>query len=184
SWLAVDHEGALPVRNGELVHLEVRLNQPGFVYLLWIDSQGVVQPLYPWDIANSKEGWSAPWVPSGEQPHTEFHCPSEKNRGLEVEGPVGLETVVLLARTTPLPRSLDLQKLVGRLPASASTNSREVVWLGQMPGELTARHERILHRSVTAGRSKEIDTPVFELLEARLRPHFDLMKAVRFAHGE
>jgi hypothetical protein len=152
--------------------------------MLWIDSRGVVQPLYPWDVANSAAGWSAPWVASGHQPQKEVHCPAQPNRGLIVEGPSGLETVVVLARATPLLKPHDLRQLADRLPASSLTNEREVVWLGQQPGEALARHERILHRGVTPGKSREIDLPVFKLLEDRLRPHFDLMKAVRFAHVE
>ena len=46
--LRVEEPGALPVRRGELVHLEARVNQPAYLYLLWLDSQGRVDPLYPW----------------------------------------------------------------------------------------------------------------------------------------
>src|SRR5262249_59086307 len=40
---------ALPVRNQEQLRLEARLNAPAHVYLLWLDSEGAVTPLYPWN---------------------------------------------------------------------------------------------------------------------------------------
>src|SRR5262249_55168723 len=39
---------ALPARKGEQVRAEVRLNQPAHVYLLALDAEGNVLPLYPW----------------------------------------------------------------------------------------------------------------------------------------
>jgi tRNA A-37 threonylcarbamoyl transferase component Bud32 len=181
--LPVDQRGALPVRNGELVYVEARLNRPAYSYLLWIDSRGAVQAVYPWDIANSAKGWRAPWVADGDQPHDVVRCPAGGSRGLIIEGPPGLETVVLLARSQPLPDGFDLEEVVGKLPPSSLSQPGEVVWLGQLPGEQFARHERDF-RGVTPGKSKEMDAPIFQLLEERLRPHFELMKAVRFAHGE
>jgi hypothetical protein len=45
--LTVDQDGALPVRKGEKVQIEARLNRPGHIYLLWVASSGKVTPLYP-----------------------------------------------------------------------------------------------------------------------------------------
>ena len=45
--LEVDEPGALPLLPGEQVHLEARLNQPAYSYLLWLDGQGHVSLLYP-----------------------------------------------------------------------------------------------------------------------------------------
>jgi hypothetical protein len=183
--IPVDQPAALPVRNGELVHLEVRLNRPAYVYLLWVDSQGEIQPAYPWDIARSKRGWRAPWVREGHEPRGEVHCPADEDEGLRVIGPQGLETAVLLARSTPLPEEVDLEQLAGKLPPSPLQHPGEVAWLGLAPGEVLARHERPpLNRGVAAGESRKIDASVFDLLEKRLRRHFELLKAVRFAHAE
>jgi serine/threonine-protein kinase len=183
--IPVERPAALPVRNGELVHLEVRLNRPAYVYLLWVDSRGDIQPAYPWDIAGSELGWRAPWVRDGKESRAVVHCPADEGRGLIVEGPPGLETAVLLARSTPLPEDVNLEQLVGKLPPCPHQDPREVVWLGLEPGELLARHERPpLNRGLKAGQSREMDASVFELLEKRLRPRFELLKAVRFAHAE
>jgi hypothetical protein len=40
---------ALPVRNREQLRLDARLNAPAHVYVLWLDSDGRVTPLYPWN---------------------------------------------------------------------------------------------------------------------------------------
>jgi hypothetical protein len=180
--IPVDRPGALPVRDGELVRLGVRLNRPAYVYLLWVDSEGVVQPVYPWDIADPKRlGWRAPWVREGHTPRAEVHCPADEDEGLRVIGPEGLETAVLLARSTPLPEDVDLQHLVGKLEPSPMQDRREVAWLELEPGEGVARHERPpLNRGL--GDAGRIDAQVFDLLKNRLRRHFELLKAVRFAH--
>jgi serine/threonine protein kinase len=182
--LPVDDPGALPVRSGELVHVEGRVNRPAYVYMIWIDSLGKVQPVYPWDVTNPKKlGWEAPSVPGGDEPQVEVHCPADRNRGLRVIGPTGLETVVMLVRTSPLPADKDLRTLVGELPPSRLTHRGEAVWLAQLPGQRAAVYERpSLNRGFEEGEPRKLDAPLLELLEQRLRPHFDLMKAVRFAH--
>jgi serine/threonine protein kinase len=67
--------GALPVRNGESVHLEVQLNQPAFIYLLWVDGEGHVQPLYPWD---PERGLSA--SPGSQTRHQFLDSPPKRAR--------------------------------------------------------------------------------------------------------
>ncbi|MDB5310074.1 MAG: hypothetical protein JWO38_4276 [Gemmataceae bacterium] len=182
--LSVDVEAALPVRSGELVRMQVRLDRPAHVYLLWVDSRGEVQPCYPWDIARSKAGWKAPPVAGSGAPCTDVRCPDVRDQGLAVDGPRGLETVVLLARSDPLPASVNLAELTGRLPVSPFRDPGEVAWLDLGPGRMNVRETKSRHRGLSAGETREIDAPLFALLEERLRPHFELIKAVRFAHRE
>jgi hypothetical protein len=182
--LSVDEEGGLPVIGGELVRLDVKLNRPAHVYLLWVDSQGRVQPCYPWDIARSDAGWQAPFVPGGGVPQAEVHCPDARGEGLVIEGPAGLETAVLLARSDPLPADVDLAGLTGRLPKSPLNHTGEVAWLDLGPGRWKVREVAGRHRGLKPGETRVTDAPLFTLLEERLRPHFELIKAVRFAHAE
>ena len=107
--LRVEEPGALPVRRGELVHLEVRVNQPAYLYLLWLDSQGRVDPLYPW-----ARDFRTPSVADASRAHLDY--PPEADQGLPVQGPSGLETSLLLARRTPLPATTDLAAVIGPLP--------------------------------------------------------------------
>src|SRR5262249_12704090 len=45
----IDEPGALPVRADDWMSVEVHYNQPAFTYLVWLDCQGQVVPLYPWN---------------------------------------------------------------------------------------------------------------------------------------
>ncbi|MBY0461086.1 MAG: protein kinase [Gemmataceae bacterium] len=182
--LSVDVESALPVRGGELIRMQVRLHRPAHVYLLWVDSRGQVQPCYPWDIVGSADGWRAPLLPGSDVPRKEVRCPDARTKGLAVEGAPGLETAVLLARSSPLPAGVNLAELTGQLPPSPFNDPREVAWLDLGPGRARVHETLGRHRGLTAGDTRTIDTPLFAMLEERLRPHFELIKAVRFAHTE
>jgi hypothetical protein len=183
--LLVDQVGALPVRNRERIHLEVLLNRAAYVYLVWIDSEGKSTPLYPWDAERSALGWNAPLLAPDRRPAVDrLHCPAAVDEGFRVAGPDGLETALLLARTTPLEDPAALEAWIGRLPAAPLRDPREVAWLVLGPNDRKTRPDRApLHRSLVTGEVEKIDLPVFALLEDRLRPHFELLKAVRFAHA-
>src|SRR5262249_52418576 len=111
----------------------------------------------------------------------ELHSPPELNRGWDVKGESGLETALLLARNKPLPADLDLKRVVGRLPPAALHDPHEVAWLEWGPGMKAAPQQAGRFRDLDLTGAKEIDEPILKLME-QLRPHFDLIKAVRFAH--
>lgn len=138
-----------------------------------MDSQGQIDPLFPWD-----RDFQAPPVET--RPTDGLESPPELDKGWPVEGPSGLETALLLVRGTPLPATTDLARLVGRLPPAPLRDPRELAVHGFDPG--------LPSWSVDGGRfrglgkeAKQVDEPLMQLLE-RLRPHFDLVRAVRFAH--
>src|SRR5262245_57908836 len=47
--IAIEDSGAVPVRAGARMSLQIDFNQPMYAYLVWLDSQGQVVPLYPWN---------------------------------------------------------------------------------------------------------------------------------------
>src|SRR5439155_19645794 len=49
----LNHPGALPLRPGDGMRIEVQLNRPAYVYVVWLDTDGKATPLFPWD-----EEWS------------------------------------------------------------------------------------------------------------------------------
>jgi hypothetical protein len=55
--------------------LEVRLKEPAYVYLLWVDSHGTVDPLYPWERDFNNR-------PQVQVPVKELHRPPKLNMGL------------------------------------------------------------------------------------------------------
>jgi hypothetical protein len=179
--LRVDEAGALPVFNGDGVRVDVRLNREAYVYLVWVDARGETQPVYPWDPVKN-EDWKTPMPP--QRPTAHLSLPAPAGEGFILDGPRGLETMVLLARSTPLEPGLSLHDLVGRLPPAPLVDPREVSWVELTPGRKEAWHPRpAQHRGIKLGQSKQLDEPVLRLLE-KLRPHFELLKAVRFAHAE
>lgn len=124
--LTLGEPGDQVVRDGDLVHLEARLNQPAHVFPVWIDGKGEVQPLYPWDPAH---GFSAPAGDRGESPRARVESPPRVDEGWPVRGPAGVESALLLARKRPLPETLDLAALLGRLPeAPAAELAGRQVW--------------------------------------------------------
>ncbi|MGO9601601.1 MAG: protein kinase domain-containing protein [Isosphaeraceae bacterium] len=115
----IDDPGALPLLAGELVHLEAKLNQPAYPYLLYLDGQGHISLLYPRQ--DGKFGSS----PAGDLPREKVHSPEALDDGLKMQGPGGLETALLLVRRTPLPPNTDLAASIGPLPPSPLRNELE-----------------------------------------------------------
>jgi predicted Ser/Thr protein kinase len=166
--------GAVPVRKGEMIHIEAQVNPPAYVYLLWLDNLGKVSPAYPW------QNWDFVKLPPEVRPVTKLHDPPELDRGWPVEGPSGLETIVMLARRTPLPPQTDLAALIGRLPPSPLRDEHEVAVRGFDRGQSVDAIDIGLHRG-PARESRRIDEPLLQLLE-KLRPRFEVIRAVRFAY--
>jgi serine/threonine protein kinase len=183
--LHVDETGALPARAGDMVHLEARLNQPGYIYLMWVSGQGELYLLHPW-----RKGTNGP-VPAARAenltilvgsygsvvPTDVLHEPPQYNRGLEMAGESGLETAILLARSTPLPADTPLGDLLNDLPVSPLRDPGEWAIL-----DLHSRVHMGRHRGLNTDQTKEIDDPLLRLME-RLRPHFEVTRAVRFAYA-
>jgi hypothetical protein len=165
--LDIRDPGALPLLPGDHVRLEARLNQPAYVYLLWLDSQGKVARLYPRD--DGKYGSR----PTGDRAREAVLSPEALDEWHPMKGPGGLETVFLLARRTPLPPSTDLAGLVGQFPPSPFHHERELVLRGFDEGQPRGIGDE----------PDKIDEPLLQLME-RLRTEgpFDVIKAVRFAY--
>jgi serine/threonine protein kinase len=173
---------ALPVRSGELVHVKARFNQPAHAFLLYLTGQGEVLPLYPWN--DNDEGKLRVKSLAGELPPLsavrEVDSPRRWPMGWQLEGPGGLETVLLLARRTPLPAGLRLGALVEGLPA-ARAGGHELVERVLLDGRPAPELGRDEHRGL-AEQAREVDGPLDRLM-GRLGKHFELVRAVRFAYA-
>jgi hypothetical protein len=177
--LKVQEWGALPVRNKDEVQLEVRLNQPAYAYLLWIDSEGVVTPLYPWNEGpriNVKQLVQPPERPARQS----VLSPGDPELLWVVRGKTGLDTILLLARTTALPADVPLTELVGPLPATMYNAPHEWAVRGydadQPVGLVNLGGDR-----APEDEAARTDDPLLQLM-GKLRRHFETMRAVRFAH--
>jgi hypothetical protein len=178
----VEEIGALPARSKELVVAEARLNQPAYVYLLWLDGQGETSPLYPWNDALIEHDLTArpPERPPQQVVYSPTGGPGDRPKGWPLDNHDGLETVLLLARRTPLPADVNLAKLVGRLPPTRLRDGGEFAVRGFDAGQpvdaLNLGESRGIEREAAA-----IDDPLLGLMQ-RLREHFEAIRAVRFAH--
>ncbi len=176
--------GALPVRNGEQVRVEVRLNQPAHVYLLWLDSDGHVTPLYPWNrgyrIGLRHLGLPPPVL----LPRAEVVSPVNREdgdgMGWPVEGGTGMDTILLLARRTPLPLAVDLADLVGETGPTPLRDPRGYAVRGADEGEPLRELAADPPRG-PGGEARALGEPLLRLMN-RLRAHFPLVRAVQFAH--
>jgi hypothetical protein len=178
--LRVQDWGALPVRNKEQIQVDLRLSRPAYAYLLWLDSEGVVTPLYPWndgkDIVHKDLSFAPPEKPAVAM----FRSPGVLDHGWKVRGKTGLDTILLLARDTPLPVDVALADLVGRLPPTKYHNPHEWGLRGFDAGQ------SVDFLNLGADRAPEeeaarIDDPLLQVM-ARLGDHFEVIRAVRFAH--
>jgi hypothetical protein len=176
SGLKIEDPGALPLVPGEQVHLEAHLNQPAHVYLMWIDGQGRASVLYP----RSDDKYGA--EPSDDIARETVHSPAALDQGHRMEGPGGLETVLLLARRTPLPAGTTLLRLIGRFPPSPLGDVLEVARGGFDEGQPIQAILSGQHRGIGEEAGK-IDEPLLHLME-RLRKEgrFDVIRPVRFAY--
>jgi len=175
--------GALPARAGDSVRAEVSLNQPAHIYLLVLDAQGNVVPLYPWHRDGKRLDKSLIDPPPVVGAESSLIWPSrESESGLELDESSGQETILMLARRTPLPSEVKLAEITGRLPLSPTPleNLETFAMRGSVNGHEESAIRIDQHRGFNT-ELKKIDDPLDRLI-TRLQPHFDLVRAVRFAH--
>jgi hypothetical protein len=94
---ALDEPNVLPLRAGDALRVEARSSRPAYFYVLNMDAEGKVWPLYPW----RRNDWDN--VP-GERPRDSYTIPEDPQRDASklTPGPSGVESVVVLARETRL----------------------------------------------------------------------------------
>jgi hypothetical protein len=178
--VAIDESGALPVRAGDRMVLELWLSQPAYCYLLWLDSQGRVVPLYPWNIDDMEVTDANASPPVSRKGVQIVASPLTIGKGWQFGNSRGLETVLLLARRTPLPAEVKLGELLGGLPLTPMRGPEEVASLRFDQGQANPTTLLAQNRGSEA-EAREVDAPLLQRL-ARLREHFEIVRALRFAH--
>lgn len=161
------------VGDGDRVRFQVELNRPAYLYVVWIDGEGKATPVYPW----TNGDWS--------------NRPQETpQRGLGLPREVGdfwvmnadrdaTETVVVLARSTPLPRLSPTGRWFADLPAQPPIRQIDVVRFDN----------GLIQLADPADRSPDLENPdtsnhgvllTQRRLLQRLRPHFQLIHSYCF----
>jgi hypothetical protein len=176
--LRLTEDGALPLKPGDVARIEVKLNRPAYLYLFLIETTGKVAPIYPW----TSDEWERPKV---EEKCAELSLPQREAPGGGVagfpveEGQPGMETLVLLARDTPLPTTLDLPKLLEGVERQSARDLRAVVWFEN--GEVV-KNDAV--RGFKFFDPQKIDDPVLQAqgrLTRQLRGEYAYLCAVSYA---
>jgi serine/threonine protein kinase len=96
--LRLNEPRALPLRKTDKFRIEGRVDPPAYLYVVWVDPGHDVTPVYPWDPTT---GWGS--RPAEEKPVGRVSLPrTAGNRYTAPEAKVGVATMVLFARPTPL----------------------------------------------------------------------------------
>jgi tRNA A-37 threonylcarbamoyl transferase component Bud32 len=173
-------EQAVPLRPGDRVRLAVELNQPAYAYVVWIDAEGVVAPVYPWQLGDWRQ------LPSSLPAADTFALPQEATAGWPIRiTRNGMETLLLLARRTPLPAEVSLATVLAELPQVTIAPRAHVVRFhdGHLLPHLPKPRPPSVTRDPILNQPVAIQDPLLQLqrdLHQRLRPHFELIRAVSF----
>jgi serine/threonine protein kinase len=91
--------GALPLRTEDLFRIEGRIDPPAYLYVLWMDPDHDVTPVYPWD---PTKGWGS--RPASEVPRQTLRIPEDAGSPWYkvVDAKPGVATVVMIATSQPL----------------------------------------------------------------------------------
>ena len=166
----IDAPDVLPLTPGDSIAIVAEISPPAYLYVLWIDADGSVDPVYPWKPGH----WDK--RPAEERPVGSLRRPEGPPARIGPSAP-GMETLVLLARETPLPADVDLKAELGEVRPQASQTLQAMAWfengavVRNEPGRKPLWDERI-------------DDPVWatqEQVRAKLGRLFPYTRAVSFA---
>jgi serine/threonine protein kinase len=126
--LELSAPGALPLRTGDYMRIEVESNRPAYLYVIYVDTRGEASPMFPWN----KYDWDQQRPP---QKLGRLNLPEDPQKdGAPLDpGPSGIEAVLLIARDEPLgPTDVArLREPFRTKPAPAKFDPlRAAVWLG------------------------------------------------------
>lgn len=171
--------GALPVRSGQSMSVEVQYNRPAHTYLIWLGPDGTVVPLYPWNM-DMIEDKTLTSPPPKCRPTRFLLSPMTIGGGWPFGQASGLETVLLLARREPLGTDVNLIDLLSGFPASKLRHREEASAFAWDRGSERITDSLAMNRGPDT-EAKKVDEAFLAFL-TKLQVHFDLIRAVRFAH--
>jgi hypothetical protein len=172
-WLG--DAGALPFREHDEICVVAQLDRPAYLYVLWIDTAGKVLPVYPWRRGRWEDR------PAEELSLQKLRCPERVDEFYPMEkGLPGMETLVLFARATPLPREADLRADLVGLPRQDEKDARAVVWFED--GRVVRDEPQRAPRLDTTREGHAIFRVQERLRQVQHRHGFSYARAVSFAN--
>jgi hypothetical protein len=173
--LRLRDDEALPLRAGDEVRVEARLNRPAYLYVFWIDVEGIASPVYPWRPGHWEER------PANEERTDHLSLPRDPlGRWPIKKTRPGMETLLLVAGERPWPAGEDVPALLAGLGPQRMQNEKAVVWFENWE----VRHND-REREPDYFDERQTDDPVLrtqQVLRQRLGPHCAYSCAVSFAN--
>jgi hypothetical protein len=185
------HEaGVLPLKSpkndndkkADAMRIEVELNRPCYIYVVWLDSSGKVTPVFPW----IDQKWNQ--MPAEQQKRDSLSWPETTN-GQPVfmdPGPSGIEALILLVRDEPWPADKDMAALFADLPrpkpAAKNETIRAAAWFEN--GKLITKEKEQDRGSINEKRILDTQDPLLylqDLLRTKLKSDFPYSRAVCFS---
>ncbi len=170
-YVRLNGSDVVPLKAGDGIAIEAEMNPPAYLYVLWIDADGTVDPVYPWEPGD----WNT--RPVDEQPVGRLLRPADGFYPLKPSAP-GMETLVLLARETPLPQGVDLKAELGKVEPQTLQKLESTVWFEN--GAVVTKEQG---RSAVGWNERKIGDPVQAtqgLIRSRLGKWFPYTRAVSF----
>jgi hypothetical protein len=165
----------LPLRPDDGLQIRARLRAgSGYMYIVWLNTEGKVEPLFPWD-----ENWKID--PARDVPRTSLDLPDQGAAPLG-GGPAGIESLILLARDEKLPPDTDLKKLFAGLERQNGLELGAAVWLEN--GKVV--HDELDRGAIKLKEATRVNDPVLRtqrVLQDKLQSLFPYSRAVCFSNA-
>ncbi|MFO1512223.1 MAG: hypothetical protein U1F83_04805 [Verrucomicrobiota bacterium] len=175
----------LPVKAEQLLRIRITPSRPAYIYVLWINTLGIVETNFPWKVGPSDECRCDDLAVEQEQQLALLELPLPSVVGSlkawSFDKSRGWETLVALARENPLQskeRKEMLRRLKAKLPA-ADAKSR--ISPGPHPFELIPIRTRGINSVEVT-----LNDPVLarhQTVAARLGPCYDAGQCLSFLHS-
>ena len=166
----IQQPGAAPVQSGGGMCLDAKLDEPAFIYIVWIDSEGKILPLYPWN--NERLEVTDIRVPPPVRRATKLIFSPQLSHIWTFGDKPGVEAVILLARRTALPEETKIADLLD--PSAAPQTAQSPQSVAEARLDATTK--------VSAKNTRADDAALTDFLRP-LQAHFDLVHAVQFTHA-
>lgn len=170
-----------PIRPDDRIRIEVDFPENVYAYIVWIDPNGDVVPVYPWKPGS----WE---LPKELNATSAISLPPDPSSGYPLDEITGYETMVVLAGLEPLPSSqLSSAQFKLKLPELDGQDASGRAWVNGVP--LFAESGSSQERSPIFSQPQPINNPVTqsqlkfrEKLKQSLQPEF--IHVVTFAKNE
>jgi hypothetical protein len=162
----------LPLEPGDGVKFVVTSKKPMYYYLLWLDCNGSVTPLWPW----SNLTWKVD--ARNDRPRTSLSFPAGNTHFKLQDDTSGLHSVILVARWNPLPATEDIKNLSWGDYAQTELSPFDQQTL------VVFEDARLLDfdmRSPLSGATQDFDAPIAvleNLIQVGLMPQADTVDAM------